>query len=183
MNQAYGNTRLARGLMMACVIGDATLVLLAMCDSAQPQGGGWVGGAFVAAALATLAASVYAATQGLVFELLLERRWQAVCGGLGGDFVGVRLVPGLGFAFTWRLKAKPIYPKLRSVHGDRMGWTATVTPFAGQNVNDYNERADRFALAFNVPFCTFEIAKNGLISIRAGQMQVPAAFEYQEESW
>ena len=56
-------------------------------DSAQPQGGGWVGGTFVAAALVTLAASVYAATQGLVFELLLERRWQAVCGGLGGDCV------------------------------------------------------------------------------------------------
>jgi DNA segregation ATPase FtsK/SpoIIIE, S-DNA-T family len=53
-----------------------------------------------------------------------------------------------------------------------------VTPFAGQTVTEYIKQADAFALAFHVPFVTFGITANGLISIRAGQVPVPDAYDH-----
>jgi hypothetical protein len=79
-----------------------------------------------------------------------------------------------------RQSEKKIYPKLREVHGTRDSWTGIVTPFAGQTVEDYNKQADAFALAFHVPFVHFDIAENGLIRVRCGAVQVPAAYEYAE---
>ena len=71
-----------------------------------------------------------------------------------------------------------IYPHLREVYGTRDSWTGIVTPFAGQTVAEYTKQADAFALAFHVPFVTFGIAANGLISIRAGQVPVPDAYDH-----
>src|SRR6266566_2656543 len=39
-----------------------------------------------------------------------------------------------------------------------------------------HHHADAFALAFQVPFVTFELAENGLIRVRAGQVPVPDAY-------
>src|SRR5438552_6337695 len=84
-----------------------------------------------------------------------------------------------GLIGAYRLgHTKTIYPKLRQVHGTHESWTGLVIPFAGQYVDDYNQQANRFALAFNVRYVTFERTDTGLIRVRCGQMQVPEPYEY-----
>ena len=185
MNQAYGNTRLARGLVrFAGVFNLAALFML--CPTAQ-AGAGAVVLMVLLAVLVDGAIGAYATSQGYWFEWLMERKWEAVSQGIG--FVGegrlqfkprVALDPISSFQ-KGKWERKTIYPKLRDVRGTRDSWTGIVYPFAGQNVDDYNQQANRFALAFNVRYVTFERTDTGLLLVRCGQMQVPEPYEYPVE--
>jgi hypothetical protein len=184
MSSAYGDTRLARRLLWCFGTLDAVLLFAALCGAANGQAG------WLVVLLPLLVASVvvggYALQQGLLFELLLEHTWQAVCKGIG--FVGegrARLQTGVSYDFYGSVKKTKvvrtkIYPRLRSVRGDRQGWTAVVTPFAGQTIEDYNKHAPAFSLAFHVAFVGFDLAENGLIRIRAGKVPVPPAYDFEE---
>ncbi len=178
-----GNTRLARGLVwFAGVVSLAALLMLCAVAS-NPN-------ALVTVVMLTLlvdsAIFAYASSQGYWFEWLMERKWKAVCQGIG--FVGegrARLQPGLSYDWYGSMKKTKvvrdrIYPKLRNVHGTRDSWTGIVYPFAGQNLDDFNQMADRFALSFKVPCVVFDLDEHGLIRIRAGQVPVPVAFEFEE---
>ncbi len=142
----------------------------------------------LSALVANSAVAVFAISQGLVFELIVERTWKKVCNGLGGNFVGqgraqfktrVALDPISSFQKgTW--ERKTIYPKLRDVCGKWDSWTGVIYPMYSQNVDDYNRQADRFALAFHVPYVNFDITENGLIRIRAGRANVPPMFDFQD---
>jgi hypothetical protein len=181
-SSAYGNTKLARRLVwVAAVCNVAGLVL--WCPLASKSSGALVL-MLLLGLVANSAVGAFAVQQGLIFEWLLERRWKAVCKGIG--FVGEgRLQFKTRLAFdpissfqkgNW--ERKTIYPKLRQVYGNREGWEAMVTPFAGQTISQYNDQADAFSFAFHQPFCTFELAENGLIRLRAGKVSVPAAYDH-----
>jgi len=185
MNCASGNTRLARVLVRLCAVGNV-LAFFLMCEASSavnsPGVAGWLlfGAALVVGNVVT---GIYALQQGLVFELLLQRTWRHVCRGLG--FVSERTRYGCNP--LWVLGGSPLrgyeqrtYPKFRQVQGDTEGFEAIITPFAGQTVSDYNDQhvAEAFSLAFHQPFCTFELAENGLIRLRAGKVPVPAAYDY-----
>lgn len=76
MYQAYGNTRLARRLLWVAGIVDAWVLLGACCAAASGLADlAWL-------VVANAAVAWYAYNEGAVFELLLERTWKAVCGGL-----------------------------------------------------------------------------------------------------
>lgn len=171
---AEGNTKLARKLVWFAAFVNVALLLM-MCSLAV-MGAGW----FLALLLLVAVdgfVGFYATSQGLTFEWQQERTWKAVCGGIGfrGDARSYRngLIGAYGKGET-----KTIYPRLRDVHGSREGWTGIVTPFAGQTVEDYTKHAEAFALAFHVPFVTFEIDECGLIGVRAGKVPVPAAYDH-----
>ncbi len=182
MNSAYGNTRLARRLVwVAAVCNVAGFVL--WCPLASQSSGALVL-MLLLGLVANSAVGAFVVQQGLIFAWLLERRWKAVCRGIG--FVGegrlqfkTRLALDPISSFTkGRWERKTIYPKIREIYGNREGWEATVTPFAGQTISQYNDQADAFSLAFHQPFCTFELAENGLIRLRAGKVSVPAAYDH-----
>ena len=181
MYQAYGNTRVARRLLWVAGIVDAWVLFAACCAAASGLANlAWLVGVLVVVNAAVL---WYAYNEGAIFELLLERTWKAVCGGIG--FVGEKAVLAGNPFWVFRgplvrQSEKKIYPKLRDVRGDRQGWTGIVTPFAGQTIEDYSQQADAFALAFHVPFVHFDLAENGLIRVRCGAVQVPATYEYSE---
>jgi DNA segregation ATPase FtsK/SpoIIIE, S-DNA-T family len=170
---AHGNTTLARFLLWFAAYVNVALLFVLLC-SASSDGAGvlW---AVLLAGVVDAAVGFYAIKQGLVFELLQERTWKAVCGGVG--FSDTTAAWGVGVGLPRRTQ-KAIYPKLREVYGTRDSWRGIVTPFAGQTVTEYTKQADAFALAFHVPFVTFSIAANGLISIRAGQVPVPDAYDH-----
>ncbi len=168
-----GNTRLARQLLWFAAFINVPLLCM-MCSFTA--NGGWLGALLLLLAV-DVSVAAYAISQGLVFELLQERTWKAVCSGIGFSGMARSMRGGLYGAYV-KGETKTIYPKLRNVHGTREGWTGIVTPFAGQTIEDYTKQADAFALAFHVPFVTFGLAENGLISIRAGEVPVPAAYAY-----
>jgi hypothetical protein len=185
MNSAYGNTRLARRLVwVAAVCNVAGFVL--WCPLASQSSGALVL-MLLLGLVANSAVGAFAVRSGLAFEWLQIRRWKAVCRGIG--FVGEgRLQFKTRLAFDplssiqkghW--ERKTIYPKLREIYGKRDSWTGIVTPFAGQNVDDYNQEASRFAMAFNARFISFERTDEGLIRLSCGQMQVPEPYEYPIE--
>lgn len=179
---AQGNTRLARRLVRFASVFDAVMLFLLICGAySSAEGAFW----WTLLLLGTNGAiAYYAYSQGLFFELMLERRWKAVCVGLGGNFAGGRIQPvanplwifGGSLMHTYEQK---IVPKLREVHGTYDSWNGVVTPFAGQTVEEYNKKAPAFAQAFHVPYVTFTIAENGLLRIRAGQSLVPEAHSHQ----
>jgi hypothetical protein len=188
MNRADGNTRLARGLLWTVLWLDGVMLFGMLCALASNVRSTAV---LLLLIMAGLTAWVlwYATEQGFWFEWQQERTFKRVCAGLGGNFVGqgrakfqtkVRLDP-ISSVRDGEWKRQTIYPKLRNVVGNSEQWQAEIKPFYGQNVDDYNKQADRFALAFHVPFVAFDIADNGLISIRAGQVPVPHMFEYPVE--
>ena len=182
MNQAYGNTRLARGLVrFAGVFNLAALFML--CPTAQ-AGAGAVVLMVLLAVLVDGAIGAYATSQGYWFEWLMERKWKAVCQGIG--FVGegrlqfkprVALDPISSFQ-KGKWERQTIYPKLRDVHGTRDSWTGTVYPFAGQTLEQYNANAPAYALAFNAKFCGYDRTPDGLLRIRVGDVPVPGAYNY-----
>jgi len=160
-------------------------LLFMMCASTSS---GTVVPIVLLALLVDTAVATYAISQGLVFELLVGHTWKKVCNGLGGNFVGqgrARLQPGLSYDFYGSFKKTKvvrdkIYPKIRDVRGDWNNWSGVIYPMYSQNIDDYNKQADRFALAFHVPYVSFEIATNGLIRIRAGRVHMPPMYGFQE---
>lgn len=176
------NTRLARRLMRVAVVCDVLLLVPACCASslaAEGSGGGAAG--LVVLLLALLAANaavgVYAVNQGLIFEWQKEYVWKAVCSGIG--FIGEARSFRFGLIGAYLMgDTKTIYPKLREVHGTHENWTGIVFAFVGQTIEEYNEHQAAFALAFHVPSVTFDLSDNGLISIRAGKVPVPAAYNH-----
>lgn len=181
MNCAYGNTRLARGLVRFALIISGVVLLAASCTlCSQTASLLWL-------VLLVLAAdsgvAVYAAKQGLFFERKLERIWKATCGGIvGGKFRGEARSYRFGLVGAFLLgDTKTIYPKLREVHGTYEAWTGVVTPFAGQTIEEFNEHTKAFALAFNVRFVSFELTDTGLVQVRCGPVQVPEMYEYPVE--
>jgi hypothetical protein len=185
MNQAYGNTKMARRLVWVAAFCNVAGFVL-WCPLTSKSAGAMVL-MLLLGLVANSAVGIYAVHEGLIFEWLLERRWKAVCQGIG--FVGegrLQFKPRVAFdpisSFQkghW--ERKRIYPKLREIYGKRGSWTGVITPFAGQDVDDYNQQANRFALAFNVRHVTFERTDTGLIQVHCGQMPVPEPFEYPIE--
>jgi DNA segregation ATPase FtsK/SpoIIIE, S-DNA-T family len=175
MNSAYGNTKLARLLLRVAGYVDAVF-LLALCCAAASGITDFLWFLFVLA-LCNVAVVWYASSQGLWFELRVERIWKATCLGLPG-------MSGTGRSYMRGLKGayidgdtKTIYPKIREVHGDAKSFTAYITAFGGQAPSDYNQCADKFAFAFQVPFVSFEEAEDGRIRVRAGKLLVPDVYE------
>ncbi len=176
MYQAYGNTRLARQLAWWALIISGVVLVMASCTLCTHSAN------LLWLVMLMLTADVgvvwYAVQQGVLFELMLERTWKNVCGGIG--FSGQATSYKYGLQGAMRGDKKTIYPKLRSARGDRASWSAIITPFAGQKLDDYNKHVDSFTLAYHVPFVTFELADNGLIRMRCGAMPVPAKYGYSE---
>lgn len=88
MNQAYGDTKMARRLAWVCAIADV-LGLCMMCSvSSSVSGPGITGWLLYGAALlvGNAVTAAYAIQQGLPFVWLIERKWQKTCAGIG--FVG-----------------------------------------------------------------------------------------------
>src|SRR6266568_5357411 len=85
MNQAYGNTRLARGLVWFAAF--VNVALLFMLCSLASMGAGWLL-ALLLMMLVDGPVALYAYNQGLFFEWKVQKTWRAVCGGLGGNFTG-----------------------------------------------------------------------------------------------
>ncbi len=175
-----GNTLLARYLLK--VAGVLDIVMLCPLCSMTNTGSGWVWLIFILVAI-NGCIGFYAVSQGIVFELGRERVWKAVCGGLGENFAGTRKVFYSNPLWVFggpllRPHEERRYPKLRNVYGTLDSWTGIVTPFAGQTVQNYSDHAESFALAFHVPFVTFGLAENGLISIRAGHVPILDAYDH-----
>ncbi|HJT55284.1 MAG TPA: FtsK/SpoIIIE domain-containing protein [Ktedonobacteraceae bacterium] len=181
MNSAYGNTRLARQLVKFATFIDVALLGI-VCSTLNNDGAG-AGWSILLALAVNGGVGFYAVRSGLVFELRLERRWKAVCVGLGGRFAShqVKLIANplwwFGGSLT-REHAQVIVPKFRDARGDFDGFTATIIPFAGHTVDMYTENADAFALGFyGAPYVTFELVR-GTIQMRVGQVPVPEKYEY-----
>ncbi len=176
MNSAYGDTRLARGLVRLALYTSGFVFFMTLCTlCAHTANLTWL-------VLLLLAADVgvawYAIKQGLPFEWRVERIWKTTCHGLAG-------LSGKGRSFRGGLKGayidgetKTIYPKLREVHGDRYSFTGYITAFGGQDPSDYNKVAEKYAFAFQVPSVSFEATEDGRILIRAGQIPVPQKYDF-----
>lgn len=166
------NTRLARRLLWFAAFVDVALLFMLCSTSGDSAGIGWTLTLFL---LVNVSVGIYALKQGLLFELIQEHTWKAVCDGIGFSAVADSWGVGVGLP---RRTQKVIYPRLRDVCGTSEAWTGTVMPFAGQTVAEYTKHADAFALAFQVPFVSFELGEYGQITIRAGQVPVPAAYDH-----
>jgi len=174
MNQAYGNTRLARRLAWSALYVSGVVLFMAACTlCSQTTNLLWL---VLLMLVGDIGMIWYAVKQGLPFELLLERRFRHVCVGIDFTGVGRSWKYGCYGAFV-RGDTKTIYPKLRDANGHRGAFTATVIPFAGQTVAEYNDCSEAFTLAFNVPFVSFEPTGTGVIRMRCGEMQVPDTYE------
>ena len=174
-----GNTRLARRLLWIAGYMDA-LTLFTLCCAAASHGAGilWI---MLLPLGFTVFALAYAYSQGLWFELGKERVWKRTCIGIGFKSEGRSYRNGLYGAYV-KGETKIITPLLREVHGTHDSWTGLVTFFDGQTIEQYNAHADAYALAFQVPHCSFDVAESGLIRIRAGKVPVPAPYEFQAGS-
>src|SRR5438270_1276966 len=178
MNSAYGNTRLARRLVRLALYISGMVLFMTMCTlCAQTANLLWL---VVLMLAGDIGVAVYAVKQGLPFEWRLDKKFQAVCGGIG--FKGKARSYRFGLIGAYVMgDTKTIYPKIRSVHGDFEDFTALVYPFAGQTVEVYNKHTAAFTLAFNVPFVVFEPTGTGIIRVRCGQVQVPDMYAYPVE--
>jgi hypothetical protein len=180
-----GNTRLARKLLWTAAIADVLslcVVSYSLCWlSVVVQGGSGAGAGgvvlyVIALFLVNAGAVAYSTEQGLWFELKIERVWRRVCIGVG--FKSEAPSYKFGLMGALRGDTKIITPRLRAVHGTYEAWTGVVTFFDGQTLDEYIKKADAFALAFSVPFVTFDLAESGLISVRAGKVPVPDAYDH-----
>ncbi len=182
---AQGNTKLARRLVRAAVIGDVLLLCFGLCATTFTNSPASVLVSYVLIGVSNVAIGWYAYSHGLWFEMGKERTFKRTCAGLGGKFVGegndyiASIRKGFGSRGKYvPTQKKTIYPKLRNCRGNHEAWTALITPLYGQNVDDYNMQADRYALSYHVPFCSFDLDESGLIRIRAGKVPVPDAYAF-----
>ena len=171
---AQGNTKLARRLLWFAAFVNVALLLM-LCPLAV-DGAAAVAIALLLAFLVDGFVGAYCLEQGLLFELQIEHRWKRVCGGIG--FTSEARSYRRGIIGAANGEKKTIYPKLREVYGTHEGWTGIVTFFDGQTIQSYSKHADAFALAFNVPFISFDLSENGLIRVRAGKVPVPNAYDH-----
>jgi hypothetical protein len=177
MNQANGNTRLARLLLRVAGITNA-LMFCTLCCEATANGAAGIMAVMLLPLGFWVVALLYATSQGLWFEKRCERVWKTACSGLDG-FRGVARSYRFGLIGAFVLgDTKTIYPKLRDVHGTRESWTGMITPFGGQDPSDYNKVSEKFAFSFMVPATNFEAAEDGRILIRAGKVPVPDAYAF-----
>jgi len=177
---------MARVVVWVCAIADAMGLCLMCSASSSASGPGVTGWLLYGAALlvGNAVTAAYAIQQGLPFAWLMERKWKAVCQGIG--FVGagrLQFKPRVAFdpisSFQkGRWERQTIYPKLREVSGTRDSFTGIVYPFAGQTLEQYNDNAPAYALAFNVRFVGFDRTENGLLRIRVGEVPVPGTYNY-----
>ena len=179
LNQAYGNTRLARTLVRVVGFCDAWLLFVS-CYFAFVSPAGVVG-MLVLLLIANGLVGGYAFEQGLLFEWRVERIWKATCSGISGMSGEARSYKNGVYGAYVKGETKTVYPKLREVHGDANGFTAYITAFGGQDPSDFNKVSDKFAFAFQTPFTRFEAAPDGRILMRCGEVQVPQAYEVEPQ--
>jgi len=179
MNEANGNARLARTLLKVALALDGFMLFFTLC-SAVNNNGGLAVMLLLALAVMTVLALWYATKQGYWFVRQIERTWKQTCTGIG--FIGEArsFRNGLKGAYLDG-ETKTIYPQLKNVCGNWQEWTAEIRFFDGQTIDDYNKHAAAFVLAFGVPFVSFDLAESGLISVRAGQIPIPAAYNFQQQ--
>jgi hypothetical protein len=149
------------------------------------------GALLVLSLIGTVAFALYAGSQGVFFEMAVQRTWSRVCRNLGGSFTAE--VFSLGNSVRTGIESrgkhyvgnqyKKIYPKLLEVHGVPDAWTGLVKPNPGQTLDDYtkNSSVEAFTLAFNVQSVAFERTQNGRIAVRAGKVAMPAPHNFQEQ--
>jgi len=191
MNETYGKAGRARNLLRAALAVDGFVLFIALCAATNNNGGlAWL--LLLSLAGMTGTALWYATKQGYWFVRRIERTWKQVCAGLGGNFVGegndylasMREGVRSGGKYYVATQTKVIYPQLKNIRGNDQAWTAEVRFFDGQTIEEYNAHAAAYALSYSVPWVGFDLdEESGLIRIRAGQIQVPVAYDYQEESW
>src|SRR5260370_29967281 len=186
---AQGNTKLARRLVRAAVFGDWRLLGFGLCAMTFLNSAALVLVSYVLIGVSNVANGWYAYSHGLWFEMGKERTFKRTCAGLGGKFVGegndyiASIRKGFGSRGKYvPTQKKTIYPKLRNCRGNHEAWTALITPLYGQNVDDYNMQADRYALSYHVPFCSFAVDESGLIRIRAGKIPEPHAYAFTDHA-
>jgi hypothetical protein len=188
MHETNGNAGLARNVLRAVLVLDGLMLFLMPCAAAATDGSGGQVLLLLFMAVLTGLALWYATQQGYWFVRRVERTWKHVCAGLGGNFVGVKndylasIREGLASGGRSRVETqqKVAYPELKNVTGNWEAWTAEVRFFDGQTIDDYTKHAPAFALAFQVPFVNFDLAESGLIRIRAGEVPMPQAFDFDE---
>lgn len=181
------NAQLARRLVVFALFFNATLVLAGLCEMAATGAQG-LGVTLVLALVVNVPVAVYAFSQDVPFVWGCQHTFNKVCRGLGGNFeyeafsLGNSVRRGIESRGKYHVgnQTKTVYPTLRSVTGTREAWEGLVKPNPGQNVEDFNAHADAFALAYHVPFVSFDIAHKGLLRIRVGSVPIPAAFDFQE---
>src|SRR6266568_1424533 len=187
MNETYGNAGRARNLLRAVLALDGFVLFVALCAATNNNGGlAWL--LLLALAGITGLALRYATKQGYWFVRRIEKTWEHTCAGLSGSFVGEgndylkSALDGVrsGGKYYVATQTKVIYPQLKNIRGSWQSWTAEVRFFDGQTLDDYNQQAQAFAMAFNVKYASFELADSGLIIMRCGPVQVPEAYEYAE---
>jgi hypothetical protein len=179
------NTRSARGLLWVAGFVNVALLLMLCAVVSNPAGTAFV---IVSTLLINAVVAAYSISSGLPYELFVEYKWKKVCSSLGGNFVGEsskKFVANPGWVFggsIGEMKSRAIYPKLRQVSKLRegQGFTGVITPLYGQNIDDFIANSSRFAQAYRVSNIQFDRAERGLIAIRAGNVQVPQAYPYQE---
>src|SRR5437764_9941909 len=184
MYEATENTGLAIALWRGTLVLDA-LVLVFTLGAAGNDGGVLV---LLLLTMAVITGLVdrYAVRQGMRFVHRVERTWKSVCVGLGGNFEGevndyvasVRTGMQSKGRYYVATQTKVAYPTLKNIRGTTQAWSAEVSFWHGQTIDDYTKHAAAFALAFEVPFVNFDLSESGLIRIRAGAMPIPQAFDF-----
>jgi hypothetical protein len=170
-----GNTRLARLLLRIAGIANV-LLFFTLCCEATANGAAGVMALMLLPLSFWVVALLYATREALWFEMGKDRVFRRVCLGIGFKSEA----PSWKFGLMGRLRGdtKIITPQLRDVFGTHDNWSGTVRFFDGQTLDQYNKNAPAFAMAFQVPFCQFDLHESGLIAIRAGRTQVPEAYSH-----
>jgi hypothetical protein len=182
------NAQLARRLVVFALFFNAMLVLTGLCEVAATGAQG-LGVTLLLALVIDVPVALYAFSAEVPFVWGCQHTFNKVCRGLGGNFKYEGF--SLGNSIREGLKAKPgqyvgnqtktVYPALRSVTGSRDAWEGLIKPNPGQDVSDFSDNADAFALAYHTEFVSFEIAHKGLIRMRVGSVPVPQAYEFDVE--
>ena len=82
---------------------------------------------------------------------------------------------------NWRLRKDPfVYPALTKLQGSYEQWQAEIVPIVGQKLKEYQDAAEHFTLAFQVPYVNFDIVPGGRIRIRAGATMVPQSIAHSD---
>ncbi len=186
--EATGNTDFARSVWWSVVVVDVVVLFASFIMLSNNAGGCLAPLLVMTMGALTVVAWRYKARHGGKFADRVERTWQSVCAGLGGNFAGEEAdylqSAWKGFTSGGRrveTQTKVAYPKLENIRGNAQAWTAEVRFWHGQTLDDYNKHAQAFAIAFRVPFVTFERdEESGLIRIRAGALPMPQAFGFDE---